>query len=96
MLISLDTTEQELTEVYKAASGSLPVGFAPGLSSADLLAIIKQHDNKPYSAALYEAIPLQENSSEEVFKKLLKAKSFNNGVASAIATSGKASIDLLK
>ena len=96
MIIDLTTTEQKLSKLYRASSGSLPATLNSNLSSADLLNIIGEHDNKTYSSALYQIIASHINSNDKVHNALMHAKSFDSGVASAVATSGKASKQVLE
>lgn len=96
MTISLNTTEHSLNSLYADAGGCLPAIFSPSLTPQNLISLLHKHKNKPYSSALYELIAEHINANDEVLSELMDAPDFNNTVANAIATSGKASVDVLK
>lgn len=96
MTVNLTTTTQELEKVYADSLGCLPVIIASDLTPNDLKAIIKSHDNKIYSEVLYQLIPMHKNANDSVAFELMKADSYNNGVASALATTSNTSIHILE
>jgi len=93
--IDLDTLILDLNKTYEENNGCLPA-LSETLSSNELIELISFHKDQCYNLALYQSIAFHKNVTDEIHKILLNISKYENGVANAVATSGKASLKVLE
>jgi len=93
--INLDTPPLVLKKIYKNSKGCLPP-VSDSLSSQDLITLINTHRRQRYEDALYHYIAFHKNVTDEIHSLMLENCNYDSGVADAVATSGKASMEILE